>query len=242
MKLIMENWKRFLNEEVNSSIQKQIEKLINYNPERFIKISGNSNSKIFQYVSQKLDADDAEYLVSSDEKDFDLEITPAVGYLSISKILEQGAPCLGAWKITWVQASDNMGPLLFEVALEWASQNNGGLTTDKGKDANTTSAVRNVFNKYLGRRPKDLKWFEPGAKSGLSMKQLDLTAGDAKKHGLEQHTPDFKADDCRIHIPSDKEKWKEDSLNKVYYKPDSEVMTSLLKAGKLIGWEPASKT
>ena len=63
---------------------------------------------------------------------------------------------------------------------------------------------------------------------------MDLRADEAAKLKLSQHTPDYEPDDCRIHtsapgfgVPWSIEDWKDEPINKVYYKPNPEVMRAL---------------
>ena len=58
-------------------------------------------------------------------------------------------PCGGAWEVFWAKAEHGWGPMLYDVAMEWASQNGGGLTSDR----NTVSAAaEGVWDYYLSNR------------------------------------------------------------------------------------------
>jgi hypothetical protein len=55
--------------------------------------------------------------------------SPLFGEVEIENM--GGGPCSDAWKVMYASAEKGWGPLLYEVAIEWTSQNGGGLTSDR---------------------------------------------------------------------------------------------------------------
>ena len=54
-------------------------------------------------------------------------------------------PCLDTWVVSLTFAEQGWGPLLYEVALEWASQNGGGLTSDRELVSGDAEAVWDTY-------------------------------------------------------------------------------------------------
>ena len=213
----MENWKRFLKEGIDPGIDPRIQKQIDIlmaDPELFIQIEELSTTTRFSYKgSDKIS-----------------------GYIDISppdeKIVASGAECYGAWDIWYTSTiTSNMGPLLYEVAIEWASQKGGGLMSDR---TSVTADAKAVWQKYSDRPDE----------TGVKKLQLDLTPDEADRTGLKQITPRKTEDDCDIYgvkqWKSDPD-WQENPLNKVYRKPNPEVMDAIkkkliYKANKTARW------
>ena len=58
--------------------------------------------------------------------------------------------CGGAWGIAMVSADKGWGPFLYDIALEWATMNAGGLMADRSE---VSADARRVWNYYLNNRP-----------------------------------------------------------------------------------------
>lgn len=72
---------------------------------------------------------------------------PVYGSISI----EPGSNrCEGAWGVTGSSARKGWGPLLYDVAIEWATLNGAGLMSDR---AMVSKLARAVWQKYLTARP-----------------------------------------------------------------------------------------
>jgi hypothetical protein len=84
--------------------------------------------------------------------------------------------CSDAYGIDHSDTASGWGPLLYDVAMEWASKNGGGLTSDRGS---VSRDAYRVWEYYLEKRP-DVK-----------SAQLDI-----RNRGYEKITPDDKSDDC----------------------------------------------
>ena len=126
-----------------------------------------------------------------------------------------GATCLNGYSIASAKVTRGWGPLLYEVVLEWTSQEGrAGLMADRRGVSDYAVAV---WDKYLVRGDVDNK-------------QLDIDAQGAEQFGIQQLTPDDPEDDCtqraavRLGGPDG---WQDTSISKLYNKPNAEVMSAL---------------
>ena len=76
---------------------------------------------------------------------------PAKGSVSIYDIQPHPnyGSCGNAWMVGGSWSSDGWGPLLYDVAIEWATQNGGGLIADRGAVSEDAEAV---WRYYMRRR------------------------------------------------------------------------------------------
>jgi hypothetical protein len=58
--------------------------------------------------------------------------------------------CGGGWMVTSSEAKSGWGPLLYDVAMEYATMNGGGLFPDRGS---VSQSARKVWDYYLNKRP-----------------------------------------------------------------------------------------
>ena len=58
--------------------------------------------------------------------------------------------CGGGWMVTSSEAKPGWGPLLYDVAMEYATMNGGGLFPDRGS---VSQSARKVWDYYLNKRP-----------------------------------------------------------------------------------------
>ena len=140
---------------------------------------------------------------------------PIKGVVTIQPIeSNKWGNCSGAMNVKWASAESGYGPLLYDVAIEYATLNGNGLTADRM--AVSPDAV-SVWQYYLDLR------------SDVTAHQLDSLEGEL--------TPDNKADDCSQDIVAAKIKhgddWAQHPLSKRYTKPPRTIEL-LRKAGKLI--------
>ena len=84
--------------------------------------------------------------------------------------------CSDAYGIDHSETASGWGPLLYDVAMEWASKNGSGLTSDRGS---VSKDAYNVWNYYLRNRP-----------------DVEATQLDIRNSGYEKITPDDESDDC----------------------------------------------
>jgi len=200
MKLIMENWRRYLNEEADPRIQKQINNLLQLSDVGVrLKFVG-SNGVHFEYAQVSTRAVRPGRALQSGAE-------PPYGTVSIVKTdPKHDGKCLDGYIIYTSEASRGWGPLLYETALEWASQNGGGLMPDRGMVSEYAAAV----------------WKKYALRSDIDKKQLDvdhdLANGWMKPY--PQLTPDVEVDDCDqgSSIQAAGDDWMDNNLSKIYYK------------------------
>jgi len=81
--------------------------------------------------------------------------------------------CNGAYEVRWVEAPKGWGPLLYDVAMEYASRLGGGLISDR---SNVSSDAAGIWDYYYNNR------------DDVDYEQMD---------DLEGHlTPNDESDDC----------------------------------------------
>ena len=226
MKNLFENWRKYLTETIDPRIQKQIDMLLTV-PDVAVMVTGEySFGQAFRYVLVTEVEGKKQYkdLVSSTDGVIDGRQLPwGMGEI-MTPDGEDDGDCLGGWVVISSEAQRGWGPLLYDIALEWASQNGGGLTADRISVSKYATAV---WDKYSQR-------------GDVSKSQLDIYKGtrvpDDLKDKIKQITPDEEGDDCnqRNPIRRDGENWKDNSLSKMYKKEKPEVMQALKAAGRLI--------
>jgi len=224
MKQLMENWRKFLNEGIDSRIQKQIDMVIQL-PDVGITISRGGFGRSIRYVLIE-DAETQQYSeltyndALGDKKDY------PHGEVDIMKTSEDSeGPCLDGWTVTAAEARKGWGPLLYEVAIEYASQNGGGLTPDRFSVSRHAMAV---WDKYATRDGVDAQQMDTNHDPSAMGARVNTT--------VPQLTPDDKSDDCDQSraISKDGENWHKNSTTKMYKKDNPEVMQALKSAGRLI--------
>jgi hypothetical protein len=143
------------------------------------------------------------------------------GGVQIVKASSQGyGECSGAWVVVGSEVSSGWGPLLYDIAIEWATQNGGGLTSDRQEVSEDALRV----------------WFRYSAQRGDVQKaQLDLSDSDIKNYrqpgikdklkNLTRITPKDKSDDCdqESSFMHQSDQWEEDEVPDWYNSPLSRV-------------------
>ena len=218
MKLLLENWRKYLNEGIDPRIQKQLDKILAL-PDVGVAIREIRNPPgISVYYVHISDNDPKRFSqVSYDD--------PGIphGEVEIWKgDPGDSGPCLDGYLIMQANAERGWGPLLYEIALEWASQKGGGLAADRGIVSQYAMAV---WDKYAKR-------------SDVEKKQMDIEHPNwHDTPTIPQLTPDVPEDDCEqmkaVRIGG-MDGWADTSVSKMYYKDTSEVMNILRKAGRLM--------
>lgn len=156
-----------------------------------------------------------------------------------------------AWMVQSAEAAKGWGPLLYEVALEFSTKNGKGLTSDRFL---VSQDAKSVWDRYLSRS---------GSVKATQMDINKMTNrfvfGNEDK--IPQLTPDDKSDDCTqvisVFYDSGKGNWKEQgnsiqkmkdqanenpfesewynqSVSKIYTKPNDTATQSLKAVKKLI--------
>ena len=143
--------------------------------------------------------------------------SPMFGSVEIHRDPQFG-PCYDGWQVVGAEADSGWGPLLYEVALEWASKNGGGLFSDRETVSGEALAV---WSKYFMRR--------------VGLKQMDIKRQSIFEPDYPQLTPDYPDDDCIQISATDLlgQHWYRSPLSKIYFKKTPVVMNALKKAGKL---------
>ena len=225
MKLIMENWRQWLGL-ASAKMHPKIKEILNA-------IVEDTNVSVI--IKEKVDAVEIFY---GDPETLEPSSTPE-GLVEMRLDPWGNGPCLDAYVVSWTRATSGWGPLLYEVAIEWASRNASGLAPDR----------HSVSDDALG------VWIKYAQRPDLDQAQLDI---DLEKTGagqlgkafkpsidqgeLSQLTPDDPSDDC-VQISALQqakqgggwhEEWEDSPLSQLYSKPTQEVTTALKKAGRLV--------
>ena len=138
-------------------------------------------------------------------------IDDVYGYIDIDSLkVEELGPCNGAYKIGYANAGSGWGPMLYDLAMEWATSNGGGLIADRWT---VSQSARKVWDYYLNNR------------SDVVAIQLD-----DRNNRL---TPEDE-DNCDQTVIDDVD-WPDSPLSKVYRKPDDSTTRELTRLGKLVG-------
>lgn len=224
MKLIMENWRKFLNEGIDPRIKNQLDKIFAIDKNGLkagvVITDDNTFGIAFRYC-----------FIKPDGSWFDIEHDDAEHYLG-RKVVQTGIPygevqirqaswhgnCFEGFEVFASGATRGFGPLLYEVALEYASQKGGGLMADRNS---VSDYALNVWSNYEMRG------------SPVKNKQLDIDLSKTKipaELGGEidnlTATPD---DDCNQSktVRSYGKDWNKSPLSKIYIKKSSDVMKAL---------------
>ena len=194
MKLLLENWREYLAEGEGMKIPEDLPDDV------YVGIKKDVNDVIFYYSYS-----DGEEIDPYAELQGMISISPAGGELTRGR---KEGPCDGAWVVMQAEASKGWGPLLYDVAIEWATINGGqGLTPDR---TSVSKPARAVWDFYLKKR------------SDVNNNQLD---------NLKNKLTRIKQDNCNQDAAGDE--WQSSSLSKRYTK-EPDVLQKLRAAGRLI--------
>lgn len=158
----------------------------------------------------------------------DARVSDVHGEVTIMRPDDGTGPCGGALNVVYSEAASGWGPMLYDVAMEVASEVGGGLTPDR---SSVSDSAQNVWNYYLGNR------------GDVQSHQLDLTDIDIANAAkflkppvtLQKLTPDIEEDDCKQikSVRAHREEWDQSSLSKRYTKAPT-TMNALRAAGRLV--------
>jgi len=131
----------------------------------------------------------------------------------------KSGPCGGALQVTWAETIGGWGPLLYDVAMEYATERGGGIFADR---AEVSSEARHVWNYYLQNR---------GDVKGIQLDDMENTL-----------TPE-EADNCDMDVitqpgygggrAAPESDWVKSPLSKRYTKPPT-MMNKLRMMGRLV--------
>jgi len=219
MKLIMESWRRFT-EATENKVLSEAAKDVRDLGEKVIVIDDRGDTFNVTLHAKKLEGEKPSY--------YNEEM------LGIFEARKFGG-CSGAYEVRWAEAPSGWGPLLYDVGMEYATINGGGLVSDR---SNVTPEAAHVWDYYYNNR------------DDVDYEQLDDLAGHL--------TPSDKSDDCSQEIvysgrhdikkqawddlEGDDESWEKTGkailvrspLSKVYRWGGYSVMDDLRNAGKLV--------
>ena len=126
-------------------------------------------------------------------------------------------PCGDAWEVALSHASRGWGPMLYDVMMEWATQNGGGLVSDR---SHVSPSAREVWDYYLSNR---------GDVQGVQLDDLRNTITPEEEDNCEQHSSTVGRSSVGMPKVVD---FQESPLSKRYTKPPT-TMNALKAAGKL---------
>ena len=127
-------------------------------------------------------------------------------------------PCGNAWEVQGSRAKQGWGPMLYDVAMEYATLHGGGLMSDRDS---VSGAARKVWKYYAENR---------GDVSGIQMDDLKNTLTPEEADNCAQSSAGPNSIGADWGAPSD---WTESPLSKRWTKPPT-VMNALRAAGKLV--------
>jgi len=147
------------------------------------------------------------------------------GRVTLGKTYEGIGECDGAMKIGNAMASPGWGPLLYDVAMEYATQNANGLIADRD---GVSPMARAVWRYYLENRPD------------VTVHQLDDLINTLTYPPEDGRVP-IEQDNCSQKVAKYSDGWNSNStaswvnspLSKRYTK-EPDTMEALAKAGKLV--------
>ena len=191
MKLLFENWRGYLAEGEGMKTPAHLAKEA---PDVYVAIIEQGIDAGFYYADK-----DGERLKSG----------PVTGFVFIQNYEED---CNDAWAIKKKEATKGWGPLLYDVAMEYATEKGAGLAPDRGK---VTSDALKVWEFYLSNRKDDVKSHQ--------LDDLNNTLTNPETDNCMQMSAKKHAGD----------KWPGSPLSKRYTKDKPDMMTQLKNMGKL---------
>ena len=195
-------------------------------PGIFIRFYGDSEVAEFEFVKKPLDAADTEI----SKKDYVPSGVSdgARGSIQIYRTGEEKVgPCRDAWMVSWAGTTEGFGPMLYDLAMEYATENGGGLIADRGT---VSRDARKVWDFYLAGRSGD----------GGDVEALQL---DDVNNSLTQ---DIEEDNCDQEVaggsnwmyPTNPNRinpnWPKSALSKIYKKSPSSMTKTLRDLKRLI--------
>ena len=131
-------------------------------------------------------------------------------------------PCSDAFMISWSGATSGYGPMLYDLAMEWATANGGGLIADRGS---VSPEAKAVWDYYLNNR------------SDIEIVQLD-DANNKLTDTEEDNCDQEIAGGQNYQYPKPPERvdpdWPKSALSKMYRKTNDSMTQELKALGKLV--------
>lgn len=128
-------------------------------------------------------------------------------------------PCFDGFEVRLSTAKHGLGPLMYDIVMEVASEIGGGLYSDRSE---VSGDARSIWDYYDANRPDVQKFVMDSPQN--------------------ERTPELY-DNCDIELVRSEmgqEEWWGDPLAKVYVKKGSHTIKRLMKLGKIeiAGWSP----
>ncbi len=127
--------------------------------------------------------------------------------------LESDGPCGDAWQVGSSAATRGWGPLLYDVAMEWATLNGGGLVSDR---VIVSVEAQRVWDYYMANR---------GDVTGIQLDDLENTLTPEEEDNCYQYSAEKWS-------PPDVN-WQDSPLSKRWTKAPTTI-AALKKLGKLV--------
>jgi len=239
MKLLLENWRKYLNEfaqmkygdvsrnikpqkpeEEKSEEEKEEERLLNILTEA-AKEAKDLPENWFVKITKESSIIRADLVEKNSAGGYDripgrADPFSTVQAMHSSHPMYRDMPCLGAYIIQKSSAPAGFGPFLYDVVMELAGED--GLTPDRSL---VSGYAYKVWEYYLKNR------------SDIEKKQLD---------DIDNPQTPPPEDDCKMYstmdyvgeLEGESTSWQESPLSKVYYKNNTDLITQLEAVGKII--------
>jgi len=220
MKLIFENWRKYLSEgegmKTASDLPDGIVIAIDTDPE-----FGTGEGEVLFYFAKA--ETPREFIGWDSGLQGEVRIEPVQ--------LNDKYPCDGAYMVAYSDATKGWGPLLYDVAMEYATLFGGGLVSDRTVVSDEAYAVWKYYLKNRSGpkctpatvaayklKDKDAECVDGSAE--ISYAQLDNEEGELTK--------DIKADDCLQnstfdHVGKTDNEWTKNPLSKLYTKEPTTI-------------------
>ena len=212
MKLLLENWRKYLLTEG----AKTIEDLLSLKDEEFgedlkvyVRMSNNAYPGGVNFSYASIDVDGEVYDLGYDDAIMGVvEIVPA------SHAEEEGrGPCDGAYQVKWATATDGWGPLLYDVAMEYATKYGNGIIADREE---VSWEARPVWDYYLYNRKKDVDNHQLDDLHNTLTPEIEVDNCDQKVAGFHPRVP-----------REDRPPWPDSALSKRYTKEPATTIDEL---------------
>jgi hypothetical protein len=142
----------------------------------------------------------------------------ANGAISMIQAAAEGVgDCGGAWMISQSAVASGWGPLLYDVTMELATIQGGGLMSDRGS---VSAEARSVWDYYAANR---------GDVTGIQMDDLENTLTPEEEDNCEQNVATYSTG----YPSANTTDWTKSPLSKRWTKPPT-TMDALRAAGKLV--------
>ncbi len=213
MKPILENWKKFIGELLSEDAKSPSD----LPDDLFVMVKSSPRGGVrFIYVVEFEDNQGVTSYRASNTVETDHGIE---GFVDIKprSPRRHRTPCDNAWQVVGSGATSGWGPLLYDLAMEYATENGGGLMSDR---VSVSPSAEEVWNYYMTNR---------GDVTGIQMDdEIDsLTPG--KQDNCDQEIAGWEEPDGG----GPGNEWKESALSKRYTKSPV-TMRKLKSKNKLV--------